>query len=792
MFTLVLLILAACGEDEPKVDPVKVQFNAGNPATITEDGGAKVITLSLSSAAKKNGTITLSAAPANANTFATFPATITVTKGSTSAQFTVTPINNAIIDAAAKIITFTLEDPTSGFELGTTTTHILTITDDEGPTTANFNVTTGTVSENSATGIDVVIGLSTAAEVAGSIEVTMTPAEAAVTTTPAATAGKITVPVTVGQTSVSFKVVPVNNEDDGEDLEIAFEITGSTGGVNVGTNVDYTLTVTDDDDIVPTDISVVRALYTASDVTINTETYIEGVVISNGNNVTNRNVFVQDETGVIVVRFTAAHSFVQGDKLLIDLNGALLTRDAGAPNTGPLQLGGTPGIALTKATKTGTGTVPAAETVTIAQLNAGTFEGKLVKLENVFFPDADGTIKLNGSRTLSNGTATTVVRSESYSPWQNNAIPLGSGTIEGIASIFNGAAQILPLETADIFANNPVGTIGTTGTLADFGTVNNGAASTEQSYTVQGTTLTNDIVVTASAGYQVSLTSGGTFGSTVTIPAANANSATTVFVKFMPATGVNQAVAGTLTHKSQGAASVVVNVTGTEAGNVTSSLLLSETFDYAAAQGTDMIVAAGGPWVVSAANATKVTFSTTPLIMTDYPGSNVGGAAAIAGNGEDIKRLFTEKTSGVIYSSAIVNVASATSTGDYFYHFVGSGGTPLFSARVFAKDNGSGGLQLGIQKTSGTGAGTVYSTTTYAYNTNYVLVIKFDFTTQVSSLYVMNAVALTEPATADAVESGSTTVIPNITAIGIRQSASTPTAKIDAIRVATVWADLFN
>src|SRR5690606_14535818 len=97
LFTLTLLIMAACGEDEPQADPVTVQFGTA-AQTIAEDGGAKNITLSLSSAATKDGTISLSASPANANTFATFPAEIVVTKGSTSAQFTLTPINNAVID----------------------------------------------------------------------------------------------------------------------------------------------------------------------------------------------------------------------------------------------------------------------------------------------------------------------------------------------------------------------------------------------------------------------------------------------------------------------------------------------------------------------------------------------------------------------------------------------------------------------------------------------------------------------------------------------------------------------
>lgn len=793
MFTVTLLILAACGEDEPKVDPVTVQFTSA-AQTITEDGGAKNITLSLSSAAKKDGTISLSTAPANANTFATFPAEINVTKGSTSAQFTLTPINNAIIDANAKIITFTLDDATSGFELGTQVTHAVTITDDEGPTTANFTVASGTVAESASAGINVAITLSPAAEVAGTIEITMTPTDAAVTTTPAATAGVLSVPVTVGQTSVSFNVTPQNNTVDGDDLEIDFEITNATGGVIVGTNVDYTLTVDDDDDIVPVPIADVRAMYTGSDVTINTDTYIEGVVISSGSNVTNRNVFLQDESGSIVVRFVAAHAYAQGDELLINLNGVLLTRDAGSGNTGPLQLGGSAGLdATVKVTETGTGTVPAAQTVTLTELNSGTFEGKLVKVENVFFPDADGILKLNGSRTLSNGTITTIVRSESYAPWQNNAIPLGSGTMEGLASIFNGAVQVLPLEAGDIFANAPIGTIGTTGTLVDFGSVNNGAESTEQSYTVQGTTLTHDIVVTASSGYKVSLTSGSGFGSSVTILAANANAPTTVFVKFAPTTGVNQAVAGTLTHKSQGAASAVVNVTGTEAGNGASSLVYSESFDsYAVGAALTSL-----GWEVSAANTTNViSVISGGLNYSGYPLAG-GNGVAVANNGQDIFETFTPQTSGSVYISLLVNFSAVQATGDYFFASSPSASQTNYTLRLHAKTSGTG-FVLGVKKSNETNAS--YGTTELSLNTTHLIVLKYTFNTGSTTDDLISV--FVNPSLASEPGSGEISAYNDVTkndsadlgSIAIRQGSSTaaPTLVIDGIRVATVWTDLFN
>ena len=802
MFIVTLLILAACGEDEPKVDPVTVQFTSA-AQTITEDGGARNITLSLSSAAKKDGTLTLSVAPANANTLAAFPTEINVTKGSTSAQFTLTPVNNAIIDANAKIITFTLDDATSGFELGTQVTHAVTITDDEGPTTANFTVASGTVAESASGGINVAITLSPAADVAGTIEITMTPTDAAVTTTPAATAGVLSVPVTVGQTSVSFNVTPQNNTADGDDLEIDFEITNATGGVIVGTNVDYALTVDDDDDIVPVPIADVRAMYTGSDVTINTDTYIEGVVISSGSNVTNRNVFLQDESGAVVVRFTVAHAYVQGDELLINLNGVLLTKDAGSGNTGPLQLGGSAGLdAAVKVTKTGTDDVPAAQTVSLTDLNGGAFEGKLIKVENVFFPDADGILKLTGSRTLSNGTTTTIVRSESYSPWQDSAIPLGSGTIEGLASIFNGAVQVLPLEASDIFDNAPIGTLGTTGTLADFGSVNNGAESTEQSYTVQGTTLTHDIVVTASSGYKVSLTSGSGFGSSVTILAANANAATTIFVKFAPTTGVNQAVAGTLTHKSQGAASALVNVTGTEAGNGASVLALDESFNYGASDNGD-ITAATSNWTRHG-GAQGPQYSASGLTYTGHPASGIAGAISFTfgssgANDGDANRTFTKfEGNGSIYISFLVDLSAARATSDYFFHVgqnvIGTG----FRARVHARSNGAG-WSFGFQKNGDT---RVDDNTVLNFNQTYLVVLKYTINTATAtddlvSLYVYDSgIPASEPGspliTIGPTGNGGASDIVDIGSVAVRQSSNSPTGKIDAIRVATVWADLFN
>ncbi len=214
-------------------------------------------------------------------------------------------------------------------------------------------------------------------------------------------------------------------------------------------------------------------------------------------------------------------------------------------------------------------------------------------------------------------------------------------------------------------------------------------------------------------------------------------------------------------------------------------LLLDENFDYGASAG-DLVALSGGNWV-NHNGTTTIQYQTTSLSMTGYPSTGVGGSALVDGSrSEDAHRAFTNQTSGVIYASALINVASAAATENYFLHF--QSGTTIFYARVHGKDDGSGNLNLGIVETN---TGTInFSTTSYSYNTTYLVVIKYDFTAGAASLFVLNAVTGTEP-TANAVSSDGT----NATAldkIGLRQSAGIPITTVDGIRVANTWADLMS
>ncbi|TAF34450.1 MAG: ExeM/NucH family extracellular endonuclease [Cytophagales bacterium] len=88
-----------------------------------------------------------------------------------------------------------------------------------------------------------------------------------------------------------------------------------------------------------------------------------------------------------------------------------------------------------------------------------------------------------------------------------------------------------------------------------------GTPSGVQTYTVQGNCLTNDLNLTTSAPFEISLAAGGPFSSAVTIPVATANAGpVTIYIRFVPtAVGVT---AGNVLHASTGVTSVNLPLTG--------------------------------------------------------------------------------------------------------------------------------------------------------------------------------------------------------------------------------------
>ncbi|HBF88870.1 MAG TPA: hypothetical protein DDX39_09535 [Bacteroidales bacterium] len=153
--------------------------------------------------------------------------------------------------------------------------------------------------------------------------------------------------------------------------------------------------------------------------------------------------------------------------------------------------------------------------------------------------------------------------------------------------------------------------------------------SAEQSYTISGANLTADIVITPTANYQISLTSGGGFvtaPTTLTLTqSGGVVNTTTIYVRQIAGlTAAGSPYSGTSTATSAGATNKVVNLSGTvTAPTITVSTTTLSGFTYAEG---------GGPsteqsFTISGSALTANLTLTTP---TDYEISTGTGGAFVA------------------------------------------------------------------------------------------------------------------------------------------------------------------
>ena len=222
--------------------------------------------------------------------------------------------------------------------------------------------------------------------------------------------------------------------------------------------------------------------------------------------------------------------------------------------------------------------------------------------------------------------------------------------------------------------------------------------------------------------------------------------------------------------------------------------LLVEDFSYTV--GT--LLTANGWTAHSGGGTNAITVTTPTLSYTGYKSSGVGSEVTLTTSGEDDNKSFTSQNSGSLYAAFLVNITSATTTGDYFAHFGATSGASVttFGGRVFVKKDASGNLAFGIGKSS-TAANINYTGFNYAVGTTYLIVVKYNFVTgatnDTADLFINPTPGGTEPSpiistsTADNATADPTA----LTSICLRQGSASaaPALKLDGIRVATAWAD---
>ncbi len=188
-------------------------------------------------------------------------------------------------------------------------------------------------------------------------------------------------------------------------------------------------------------IDSVRGIYSGSPTTISS-TKIRGIVISDfgSQSVTGRNLYIQDATGGLAIRFSDVHSFALGSEIIIDLNGGLL-----GEFNGLLQVDG---LSLGAATFVGNpGDVTPRETTLQALLtNAQAWESTLVKIKDVTL---SGNSVFDGSVTVTDASGGMILFTRSSSTFSQTALPTGLVTITAIVSEFN-TPQLIMRNISDV------------------------------------------------------------------------------------------------------------------------------------------------------------------------------------------------------------------------------------------------------------------------------------------------------------------------------------------------------
>ncbi len=230
------------------------------------------------------------------------------------------------------------------------------------------------------------------------------------------------------------------------------EANGTLVGVLGVFGDDYQIVIRDLNDVIMTGnrcttggssltIAAVRNLFSGSPISIPSGN-IKGRVTSDfsSQSVTGRNLYIQDETGGIVIRFDANHPFELGDEILIDVSGGNLAEFNGllqidGINTSAASLEGHPGDVT-----------PRQATVLEILNNAQAWESTLVRI-------VDATLSQNtvfsGEVVVTDATGSMILFTRSFSTFASSALPTGMVTLTALLSEFN-APQLIMRNASDV------------------------------------------------------------------------------------------------------------------------------------------------------------------------------------------------------------------------------------------------------------------------------------------------------------------------------------------------------
>ncbi|MCF7559009.1 DUF5689 domain-containing protein [Sabulilitoribacter multivorans] len=458
LFFVTSLTFFSCSIDEVNSPDsfVKVGF-VNQTHTMMQDMETLSIPLKLDVKAIETGyiTIELSGNASYGSDFITEPQAVNnklrikLLANTKDTSFVVSRVNNTTTE---KIINLKLSNPTAGFALGAKVTAEIKL--NAQPIVVNkfnFDASTGSISEGNAEGLVVGLNSTNLAANNSNIKVKITTPQGIsygthFHTVPAAVLNEITLQLGQNTQNTSFKIIPVNDNLVLGDYIISFELIEATGGLEIGENKVFTASVLENDQnqqVVNT-ISELKSKFNEhqGDWYLSTDYYIEGVITSNGNTA-NNSVYIQDASGGILIRFNTPNIFNLGDKIRLNLlngTGAIINNQKSIN-----------GVSSNGYVKYAENIVVQPETITIPQLLSGNYEGKRVKIENVYFVNADNIVTFLGNHHIKNNNDVATVATYENAEFSNNVLPTGLISISGIVGDWG---RLLPQKfTHDVISN---------------------------------------------------------------------------------------------------------------------------------------------------------------------------------------------------------------------------------------------------------------------------------------------------------------------------------------------------
>ena len=230
-------------DDDPGV---RVSFGSATYGVV--EGETVTVTVGLSADPERTVVVPITAAGqggATSGDYSGVPASVTFNSGDTSKTFTFMATQDTV-DDDDESVKLTFGQLPAGVSAGTTAESVVSIDDDDRPTTfqVSFGSATYTVAEGGT--VTVTVSLTSDAETAVTVPLTATPEGGATSGDYSGVPSSVAFGAGDDEQTFTFMATQDSDDDDGESVKLTFGMLPT--GVSAGSPSESTVTITDDDD----------------------------------------------------------------------------------------------------------------------------------------------------------------------------------------------------------------------------------------------------------------------------------------------------------------------------------------------------------------------------------------------------------------------------------------------------------------------------------------------------------------------------------------------------------------